>query len=269
MKNLKIIGVLLTLAVTLLFGTDDQLVLTGSTTVLPIAQACAESFMDDNPKIDVTVRGGGSGVGIAALLDGTCDIADASRSIKTKELASARSKGVNPVEHIVAWDGIAVVVHPDVPIDNLTIEQIRDIYSGEINNWKALGGPSKSIVIVSRDVSSGTFEVFKEKVLEGSSVRDDALKVASNQAVTTTVSSTPFSIGYIGLGYLNDNVKAIKVDGVMPSKATAKSQEFPIVRPLYMYTNGEAQGLAKLFLDFVFSTEGQEIVDELGFVPVK
>ena len=256
----------------LVFGiasADDQLVITGSTTVLPIAQACAEVFMDSHPSIDITVRGGGSGVGIAALLDATCDIADASRPMKSKELTKARAKGINPVEHIIAWDCIAVIVHPDVPVSELSLEQISDIYTGKINNWKDVGGPRKKIVVVSRDVSSGTYEVFKKKVLGGGSVRDDALKVASNQAVMTSVSSTPFSIGYVGLGYLNNKVKAVKVNGVTPSKKTAKSGAFPIVRPLYMYTNGEPTGLAKQFLNFVFSSEGQKIVDELGYVPVK
>ena len=258
--------------IALVFGiaiADDQLVITGSTTVLPIAQACAETYMHSHIEADITVRGGGSGVGIAAMIDATCDIANASRPIKSKELTKARAKGINPVEHIVAWDGIAVVIHTDVPVSGLTLEQISDIYTGKIKNWKDVGGPNKTIVVVSRDVASGTYEVFKEKVLGGGSVRDGALKVASNQAVATTISTTPFSIGYIGLGYLSDKVKAIKVNGVMPSKQTAKSGEFPIVRPLYMFTNGEPTGLAKQFLDFVFSSEGQTIVGELGYVPVK
>jgi len=269
MRNIIAVCAMIALLTGFALADEDQLVITGSTTVLPIAQACAEAFMDANPDVDVTVRGGGSGVGIAALLDGTCDIADASRAIKTKELAAAREKGIEPLEHIVALDGIAVVVNTEVPVDGLTIEQIRDIYTGKINNWKDLGGPSKTIVTVSRDVSSGTFEVFKEKVLEGEAVRDDALKVASNQAALTTVSSTPFAIGYIGLGYLSSKVKAIKVDGVEPSKETAKSGEFPIVRPLYMYTNGELKGLAKQFIDFVLSEKGQAITGELGYVPVE
>ena len=268
MKRIITAIALIALAFGIAFA-DDQLVITGSTTVLPIAQACAETYMDAHPNADITVRGGGSGVGIAAMIDATCDIANASRPIKSKELSNARAKGINPVEHIVAWDGIAVVVHPDVPVSGLTIEQISDIYTGKIKNWRDVGGPNKTIVVVSRDVASGTYEVFKKKVLGGGSVRDDALKVASNQAVSTTISTTPFSIGYIGLGYLSGKVKAIKVNGVMPSKQTAKSGEFPIVRPLYMFTNGEPTGLAKQFLDFIFSENGQRIVDELGYVPVK
>ena len=269
MTKLFEVSVILILTVGFALAAGDQVVLTGSTTVLPIAQACAESFMDENPKIDVTVRGGGSGVGIAALIDGTCDIANSSRNIKTKEIALARGKGVNPVDHIVAWDGIAIVIHPDLPVKGITIEQLRDIYTGKISNWKALGGPNKNIVVASRDVSSGTFEVFKEKVLEGASVRDDALKLASNQAVSTTVSTTPFSIGYIGLGYLSSKVKAIDVNGIEPTANNAKNKTYPIVRSLHMFTNGEAKGIAKQYLDFVISSEGQKIVSELGFIPIK
>lgn len=247
----------------------NELVIVGSTTVLPIAQECAEIFMDKNPNVNLTVRGGGSGVGIAALIDKTCDIAMSSRAVKTKEMANARAKGINPVEHIIAWDCIVIVVHPEVPVENLTLEQLRDIYTGKTQNWKELGGPSKNIVVVSRDVASGTYEVFKEKVLKDKTESDNALKAASNQAVLTTVATTPFSIGYIGLGYLDEKVKAVKVEGVAPSKETAKSQRYPIVRPLYLVTNGAPKETAKQFIDFVLSTDGQKIVDKLGFVPVK
>lgn len=247
----------------------QQLVLTGSTTVLPIAQACAEAFMDKNPKVNVSVRGGGSSVGIAALIDNTCDIANSSRTIKTKEIASARAKGVNPKEHAIAIDAIAIIINPQLNIEDLTTEQIHDIFTGKIQNWKDLGGPNLKIVPVSRDVASGTYEVFKEKVLKNKTERDDAIRVASNQAVATTVKDTPGSIGYVGLGYLTDAVKTVKVNGVFPSKETAKNGTYPIVRNLYMYTRGEPKGVAKQFIDFVLSPEGQNIVDELGFIKLK
>jgi phosphate transport system substrate-binding protein len=251
------------------FAKGDQLVMTGSTTVLPIAQACAEAFMDKNPNIDVTVRGGGSGVGIAALLDGTCDIGNSSRDIKSKEIATARSKGINPTDNIIAWDGIAIVVNKDIAIENLTITQLKDIYNSKIQNWKDVGGPNKNIVVVSRDVSSGTFEVFKEKVLLNGTMRDDALKLASNQAISTTISSTPYSIGYVGLGYIGEGINTVKINNVAATKATAKSKEYPISRSLHMFTNGKPSGITKQFIDFVLSAEGQKIVDDLGFVPVK
>ena len=252
-----------------LFASDEQLVIKGSTTVLPIAQACAEIYMDNNPDSDITIMGGGSGVGIASLIDGTTDIANASRAIKSKELATARANGRKPEAHIVALDGIAIITHKDLPIKDLTLKQVRDIFTKKIKNWKELGGPSKAIVLVSRDVSSGTFEVFKEKVLDGATVSNEALKVASNQSALTTITDTPFSIGYVGFGYLNSNVNAPKVNGVEATKANAIAEKFPIVRPLFMYTNGTPKGATKDFLDFVFSNEGQALVTELGYIPVK
>ncbi|HDR90883.1 MAG TPA: phosphate ABC transporter substrate-binding protein [candidate division Zixibacteria bacterium] len=248
---------------------EDQLVITGSTTVLPVAQACAEEYMDANPKADITVRGGGSGVGIAALIDEQCDIAMSSRDIKEKEIETARDKGVEPVEHVVALDALAIVVNPKNKVSKLTLEQVKAIYTGEITNWKELGGKDQDIVIVSRDVSSGTFEVFKEIVLKGGAVHESALKLASNQAVVTTVGNTPDAIGYVGLGYLNSKIKAVSVDGVDASVKTAQSGEYALVRKLNMYSKGAPTGSAKAYLDFVLSSTGQEIVSELGFVPVK
>ncbi len=252
-----------------LYAASKSITITGSTTVLPIAQMAAEAFMDIHEDISVSVRGGGSGVGIAALIDGRADIADASRPIKTKEIMLAREKGVDPYANVVARDGLAIVVHPDVPVDSISIEDLKKIFTGEIENWKDLGGPDKAIVTISRDYSSGTFEVFKELVLEGAKVSDGALMLASNKAVATTVSITPYSIGYIGLGYLSDEVKALKVDGVVASEETVRKGEYKLARPLFMYTNGEPSGIIKTFMDFVFSPQGQGIAMEVGFVPVK
>jgi len=251
------------------FAGKKSLTLTGSTTVLPIAQLCAEKFMEQHPAVDISVRGGGSGVGIAALIDGTCDIAMASRPMKTKELKSARSKGINPVATVIARDGIAVIVHPSNPLSEITLVQLRDIYTGKISNWKDVGGKSGRIVVISRDVASGTFEVFKKLVLKGAKTRADALMLASNKAVATTVEKTPGAIGYVGLGYVSSKVKALPVDGVEPTKKTVASGEYKLARPLYFYTDGKPKGLAKEFIDFVLSSEGQKIVEEAGFVPVK
>ena len=252
-----------------LYAASNSITITGSTTVLPIAQRAAEAFMDINEDISVSVRGGGSGVGIAALIDGRADISDASRPIKTKEIKLAREKGIDPYANVVARDGIAVVVHPDNPVDSIGIEDLKKIYTGEIENWKDLGGPNKAIVVISRDYSSGTFEVFKELVLEGAKVIDGALMLASNKAVSTTISITPNSIGYIGLGYLSKEVKALKVDGVEATEETVKEGKYKLARPLFMYTNGEPTGIIKTFIDFVFSPQGQEIAREVGYVPVK
>lgn len=252
-----------------LFAASKRITITGSTTVLPIAQRAAESFMDIHEDISVSVRGGGSGVGIAALIDGRADIADASRPIKTKEIKLAREKGIDPYANIVARDGIAVVVNPDNPVDSITIEDLKKIYTGGIENWKDIGGQNKTIVVISRDYSSGTFEVFKELVLEGDKVKDGALMLASNKAVSTTVSTAPNSIGYIGLGYLSDNVKALKVNGVEATEETVKEGDYKLARPLFMYTNGEPQGNVKEFIDFIFSPQGREIARKVGYVPVK
>jgi len=246
-----------------------KLTIQGSTTVLPIAQRCAEEFMKEHPEANISVRGGGSGVGIAALIDGTIDIADASRAMKTKELKKARVNGINPVAHVVARDAIAVILHPQNPVNNLTKSQLKAIYTGAISRWNEVGGSSDVIVVVSRDVASGTFEVFNELALDKQRVRPDALMQASNQAVVNIVASTNGAIGYVGLGYLSKEVKPIAIDGVMPSVATAKSGAYLLARSLYMYTDGKPKGLAKEFIDFVLGPKGQRIVKEEGFVPVK
>jgi len=243
--------------------------LVGSTTVLPIAQACAEEFMNRNPGVNVSVKGGGSGVGIAALIDGTCDIANSSRSMKKEEIEKAKGRGVNPVEHIIAKDALCIVVHPSNLITDLTVEQVRDIYAGKINNWKEVGGRDMKIVVVSRDSSSGTYEAFGELVLKGEKLRSDALLLASNQAVAQAVAQTEGAIGYIGLGYLSSKVKALKIEGVIPSKESVIKGNYKLSRPLFMYTNGEPKGLVKSFIDFVLSPDGQKIVEEQGFVPIK
>jgi phosphate transport system substrate-binding protein len=241
----------------------------GSTTVLPLAQKAAEVYMDNNPGADISVRGGGSSVGIAALLDSTCDIADSSRAIKDTELDKAVANGVNAVAHVVCMDGIAVVVHPSNTLTALTKEQVKDIFTGKIRDWSQLGGTAGKIVAISRDTSSGTFEAFGELVLKGAKVRPDALMQASNQAVATTVARTPQGIGYVGLGFLSDAVKPLDIDGVTPSKDTVLSGAYPVSRPLFMYTNGDPTGLAKDFIDFVKGPEGQAIADELGYVGLK
>ncbi|MFO8062805.1 MAG: PstS family phosphate ABC transporter substrate-binding protein [bacterium] len=246
-----------------------QITITGSTTVFPIAQKSAEMFMEANPEINISLRGGGSGTGIAALINGQTDIANASRSMKTKERKLARENGINVVENIVARDGMAVVVHPTNNIDKITIEQMKSIYTGEIENWSDLGGKDKPIVILSRDYSSGTFEVFKELVLEGDKVSDNSLLLASNKAVQTTVADTPGAIGYIGIGYINETVKTLKLNGVLPTTETVNDRTYKLSRPLFMYTNGQPSGDLGQFMEFIFSQQGQTIVEEVGYIPVK
>jgi len=248
---------------------SKRLVIQGSTTVLPIAQKASEVFMQKRPEVDISVRGGGSGTGIAALIDGICDIADSSRPMKKKEIIKAKEKGVNPEPHVVAMDGIAVIVHPSNPVNQLSLSRIKNIYTGKVSNWSQLGGKNQRIVVISRDVASGTYECFSKLALKKERVCPDALLQASNVAVAQTVKRTRGAIGYVGLGYLSSEVKALVVDGVEPSVETVLSGTYPISRPLFMYTNGKPKGLAKDFIDFVLSEGGQKIVGKQGFVSLK
>lgn len=251
------------------FAAGTDMTIKGSTTVLPIAQVAAEEFMEANPDINISVQGGGSGVGIASLLDGTTDIADASRKIKSKEIDKAKAAGINPYENIIAMDGIAVVVHPSNAIKNLSKDQIKAIYTGSISDWSKLGVKGGKIVVITRDSSSGTFETFENLALNKEKVRADALTTASNQAVAQTVAQTPGAIGYVGIGYLSGKIKDVTVDGSKCTKENIVKGKYPLSRPLFMYTNGKPAGNAKKFLDFVFSERGQKIVEEEGFVGIK
>jgi phosphate transport system substrate-binding protein len=248
---------------------NKSLTIKGSTTLLPVAQIGAEVFMDRNPKTDISVQGGGSGVGIASLIDRTTQIATSSRKIKEEEMARAKTAGIRPFETIVAMDGIAVAVNPSNIMNNLTIAQIRDIYTGKVSNWKMIGGEDREIVVISRDTSSGTFEAFQKLALDGRKVRPDAMVTASNQVVNMTVAQTPGAIGYLGYGYLSDKVKAVSVDGVRCSEQTIRSGEYPLARPLYIYTSGRPSGEVERFLDFLLSEEGQRLVREQGFIGVR
>jgi phosphate transport system substrate-binding protein len=186
--------------------------------------------------------------------------------MKSKEISQCKSKGINPTAYAVANDGISMVVHPSNPVKNLSVAQIRDIYTGKIKNWKDLGGASMPIVVVSRDVASGTFEVFNEKALGGAKVDPSAQLLASNNAIVTTVSSTPGAIGYAGLGYVNETVRVVTVNGIMPNESTVKSGSYALSRKLYMYTNGKASGDVARYISFIQSTVGQEIVKKQGFI---
>jgi phosphate transport system substrate-binding protein len=246
--------------------------LKGSDTVLPLAQAETEEFMNDNPEKTITVTGGGSGVGIAALIDGEVDIATASREMKEDEIQKAEANGVTPVEHVIAYDGISVVVNPNNPVSELTFDQLRGIYNGSIGNWKEVGGEDRRIAVISRDSSSGTYEYFKEEVLLGDEYRPDALTQPATGGIVGEVSQNPNSIGYIGVAYLDESVKALSLDSgngfEYPSPENVMSGAYPLSRPLLFYTNGEPQGLTEEFLNYVLSEEGQDLVLEIGYFPV-
>ncbi len=245
-----------------------EITIKGSTTILPVSQVAAEVFMEKNHGINISVQGGGSGVGIASLLDKTTDIANSSRRIKAEEVAKAKASGVNPNEIPIALDGIAVVVHPGNPVKALTRAQIKAIYTGKISNWSEVGGKNAKIVTVSRDTSSGTYEAFETLAINKERVRPDALTTASNQAVAQIIAQTPGAIGYVGHGYLTPKVKAVTVDKIECTRQNIQSEKYPLSRYLYVYTNGKPSGNVKKFVDFILSREGQKLVEEEGFVDV-
>jgi phosphate transport system substrate-binding protein len=237
--------------------------------VLPIAQKVAEMYMKQNPDVKISISGGGSGNGIKALIDGSTDIADSSRFIKDEEVTLAVEKGRYPVPFALAYDCIVPVVHPSNSITNLTMEQLKAIYKGDIQNWQEVGGPERPVVVVSRDSSSGTYEVWEEKIMKKERVFPGALLQASNGAVVQAVSKNKNAIGYIGLGYVDQTVKGLTVDGIAGSEETTLNGTYPISRPLYMFTSGWPKGDALNFINFVLHPEkGQKYVSEVGYVPL-
>jgi len=246
----------------------ENIVIKGSTTVLPIAQVALEAYMKGHPGVNISLSGGGSGDGIKALIDKSTDIANSSREIKASEIELARSKGVAPAETIVAIDAIVPIVHPKNKVRDLSIDQLSQIYQGKITNWKDVGGENLKIVVISRDSSSGTFEAWGEMVLHKAKVAQRAQMQASNGVIVQAVSKNRYAIGYIGLGYLNRRVKALTVGGVPATAANAIAKTYPISRPLYMYTDGKPAGETARFLQFVLSPAGQKLVGKAGFVPL-
>jgi phosphate transport system substrate-binding protein len=246
-----------------------NLTINGSTTVLPIAQKVAEAYMKENPDVKISVSGGGSGNGIKSLIDGTTDIADSSRFIKQEEVKAAVAKGTYPVPFAVAYDSIIPVVHPSNSMKKITLDQLKAIYMGKIKNWKEVGGPDLKIVVVSRDTSSGTYEVWEEKVMKKERVFPGALLQASNGAVVQAVSNNKNAIGYIGLGYVNTSVKPLTVNGIMGSAKTTLDGTYPISRALYMFTPGWPSGDTLNFINYVLNpAKGQKYVEEVGYVPL-
>lgn len=246
----------------------DRVVIKGSTTALPITQKTAEEYRKTN-RVSITIEGSGSGNGIKALVDGSADIANSSRSMKDEEKKSASEKGIKVREIKVAYDMIVPVINPSNKVANLTVAQLKAVYDGSIKNWKELGGADASIVVISRDTSSGTYEVWHEKVMKNTDVRKDALLQASNGAIVGTVTENPRAIGYVGFGYISQKIKALKVNGVEPTIENGKSGKFPLSRELYMYVNdGRLSDNAKKFIDYILSKDGQKLVKEEGFIPL-
>ncbi len=253
----------------------------GSDTMVNLALAWAETYQASHPEVRISVTGGGSGTGIAALINDTVDIANASREIKTEEVDNAAKNGILPVEFVVAMDAIAVIVNPNNPVDRLTLQQISDIYSGKINNWKELGGDDLVIVRLSRETNSGTHVYFLEQVLRLGNSDDktlfstNTLLLPSSEGITQEIRDNPHAIGYDGLGYVTAEEKVIAVAResggpfILPSAESVIDGTYPIARNLYMYTAGEPEGIDLQYLNWILSSEAQQIVKSLGFVPIQ
>ena len=254
----------------------------GSDTIVNLALAWAEYYQSEYEDVRISVTGGGSGTGIAALMNGTVDIANASRQIKPEEIETAQSNGIDPVEHVIARDAIAVIVNPENPVNKLTLQQISDIYSGKIKNWSEVGGDDWPIVRLSRETNSGTHVYFLETVLRLGDKENttlfsrDTLLLPSSEGIIAEVRLNPNAIGYDGLGYVPRDLKMIGIakqaggEYVLPSVESVNNATYPIARDLYMYTAGEPTGIVKTYLEWIItSDEAQGIVKELGFVPIK
>lgn len=253
---------------------------TGSDTLVNLALAWAEAYMDSHPEVHIAVTGGGSGTGIASLLNGTVQIANASREMSPEELERARANGLQPVRFTVARDAIAVVVNPGNPVDRLTLAQISSLYTGKITRWKELGGQERPVVLLSRESNSGTYVYFLENVVRLGRKEDrslfspETLLMPSSEGISTEVRQNPNAIGYDGLGYVTPEQKTLAVGRdergpyVLPSASTVNDGSYPIARPLFMYTAGEPSGPVKKYLDWI-TGEGQALIKGLGFVPLR
>ena len=251
-------------------GTVGEIILAGeinvvgSTTVQPLAERLAEGFEALNPDVRITVGGGGSSVGVKSAGDGSTDIGMASRDIKDSEFQE------NPdiIVYTIAMDGIAIVVYPGVTVTEMSIEQVRGIFAGQITNWSEVGGEEQVITVVSREEGSGTRAAFEELVMDDDLIGEMAILQPSNGAVRTTVSTTPGSIAFLSFGYLDDTTVPVMVDGVLPTEENASTGAYPVVRPLNMITNGEPDVVAAAWLEFILGEDGQAIVADEGYLPV-
>ena len=253
----------------------------GSDTIVNLIQVWAERFVENKPDVNVGVTGGGSGTGFAALINNTCDIAMSSREIEERELDLAKNAGIDPVEFKVGLDGLAILVHKDNPVNKLTVSQLRDIFMAKITNWKEVGGEDRKIVILSRESNSGTHMFFKEHVVRLNDKKSkaefapQALLMPSSQAIYDEIAQNPHALGYVGMGFMSQRVKAlaVAVDNkhgyIYPTLKNVLTGKYPISRPLYLYTNGQPKGVVKMFIDYALSPEGQKVVAETDFVPIK
>ncbi|KMY68684.1 hypothetical protein AAU61_03435 [Desulfocarbo indianensis] len=248
---------------------QESISLVGSTSLLPLSQHLAEAYMLRHPQVRVSVAGRGSGVGVRAIIDGTADIAGVSRELSAREIDLCEKRGVKPVAHLAALGCVVPVVDRANPVAGLSREQLKDVYAGKINSWRALGGPARPIAVMNRDTNSGSMVLFRLLVMGGGRVRRDALMLASNGAMVQAVAGNPLALGYVGLGYLEPRLKPLAINGVAASLATVRSGAYPLSRHLYLLTGGRPQGRVKEFLDFMAGPQGQEIVRRQGLIPVR
>lgn len=279
MKKIKVLSLLL-IIMSIFAGcgrkSENKVVqIKGSDTILNLTQKVTEEFLKENPKSKISVTGGGSGTGIAAKLNKTVDIAMSSREIKEEELAKATSNNIKIKEVVIGYDAISIITNKSNTVTNLTTEQLKDIYLGKITNWKEIGGPDKKIVVLSRDSSSGTHVYFKEHILRNGNSKgteefgSSVLFLPSNEAIKQQVSNVDGGIGYIGLGYLDDSIKILSIDNVIPTVENVKNKSYSISRAVYWYVDEEMGETAKKLVDYMLSDKGQKIVIDEGFVSVK
>ncbi|MDR2850252.1 MAG: PstS family phosphate ABC transporter substrate-binding protein [Verrucomicrobiota bacterium] len=247
-----------------------QITVDGSTTVGPLVKALAETFRTANTETEITVSESGSGNGAKSLVNGLCHIAMLSRPLKSTEFKAAVERNIEPTPHVLAYDAIVLIVHPSNPVKGLTREQARDIFSGKITNWRAVGGADAAIIVISRDSNSGTFETFEQLVMNKELISAKTETAGSNGAVRQRVQNTPNALGYVGIGYVDRTTKALAIDGTAPSAETVKEGLYALSRPLFVYTNGYPALGSELhrFISFYLSKRGQSIIEEVGFVPV-
>ncbi|MDR0757736.1 MAG: PstS family phosphate ABC transporter substrate-binding protein [Tannerella sp.] len=247
----------------------------GSDTMLPLSQKAAENYMKSNPSQTVVVTGGGSGTGISALAEGTTDIAQSSRKIKFDERQKLQKDGRQVKEVTVAYDALAVIIHPGNKVRDLTREQLEGIFTGKVKNWKEVGGDDMPVIPYSRETSSGTYEFFKEIILKNRNYKNGIMSMPATGAIIQSVSQTKGAVGYVGLAYLNSDVKAVRVscDGgktfVEPSVSTAKDGTYPVVRALLYYYMNKSESRVKPFIDYILSDAGQKVVSDIGFITAK
>ena len=241
-------------------GMSGAITEAGSTTIQPLAERLAGAFTDNHPNFVVTIQGGGSSMGVNSAANGTVDIGAASRELKPGE--------PDLLKHLLCRDGIAIITNPTNSVDGLSVDEIRQIFAGEIASWSEVGGADQDIIPVAREEGSGTRAAFEEMVMDDKLIINSAILQPSNGSIRTTVATTPYSIGFVSFGYLDDSVKSLAVNGAEGSIENAKSGHYPIVRPLYFLTDDEPTGLVEKFINFCLAAEGQAIVEDEGYIPV-